>query len=126
MPQKKENILNNKRFLMTIIVLIIILLIDPISRLTIKRGVFIDCPETTFLNSSEKCCLGCKEIDNETVCRYNDYLKRTYQEDKSISTNILTGGVKLCARCGNDICEENEGPCNCPEDCKMEIYNIDY
>ena len=30
----------------------------------------------------------------------------------------LIGSGTICTNCGNDICEEWESKCNCPEDCE--------
>ncbi len=38
-------------------------------------------------------------------------------EDKCYEKDMGVESVGICLDCGNNICEEIEDPCNCPEDC---------
>jgi eight-cysteine-cluster-containing protein len=39
---------------------------------------------------------------------------------------LATIPVGTCINCGNQICEDDENPCNCPDDCGVSGENSDY
>jgi len=53
------------------------------------------------------CCEGLKEIT--PIIAY----------DEECNEIGCTGCTSVCSDCGNNICEEWENKCNCPEDCKV-------
>jgi hypothetical protein len=51
-------------------------------------------------------------------------------DDECYSTGLVAGNpIGVCINCGNDICEDLENPCNCPEDCvgeeKSDYSNVE-
>lgn len=58
------------------------------------------------------CCEGLKSIKSA----------KAYDE-KCETDNSLCGPGGICSDCGNNICEEWESKCNCPEDClKLNMF----
>ena len=64
-----------------------------------------------FTNNLE-CCEGLKRVN--TGFGYKDSTKECGQIMYCDPVNC----PDVCINCGNDICEEWENQCNCPEDCK--------
>jgi hypothetical protein len=58
-----------------------------------------------------RCCSGLTEWDSGMDTRKSI-------ADNCYGTGLASGyPVGLCINCGNNICEDIESPCNCPEDC---------
>ncbi len=116
--QKKKNkkpLLQNKLLLLFLLLLLAILLVDPVVRIKTQKGVFIRCPKRVLPNNKgEQCCIGYKSILEESTCNYNKEMDLISAPE----TSYIRGGRNHCTKCGNGKCEENEGICNCPEDCK--------
>lgn len=55
--------------------------------------------------SVSECCEGLKPLDNMIV-----------QDNQCV---VIVGGWTTCSDCGNNICENWENMCNCPEDCNI-------
>jgi len=57
-----------------------------------------------YIGPIPQCCDGLKRIN-----------VRQYEDGECY---VLPDTGTICSDCGNDICEEWENPCNCPDDCK--------
>ena len=57
-----------------------------------------------------ECCEGLRPI----------IISSQYDENCNLKPPLVgvQGGMTVCSKCGNGICEKWESKCNCPEDCK--------
>lgn len=59
----------------------------------------------------DTCCEGLTEW-------HSGFDTRISIADECYETNLLSGSpIGTCINCGNNVCEDLENPCNCPEDC---------